>query len=306
MSSISADNISKCANCGKGSEGDDSIQLKSCAACKMVKYCSRECQAAHRPQHKKECKKRAAELHEEALFKQPLKEDCPICFLRMPSLDTGTAHEYMSCCGKVICSGCIYANTKMHVLSGGTNDLCPFCRAPAPKENSSVEKMMKRIAVGDVEAMFILGCMYSQGTNGLPQDRSKALELWHQAGELGFADANLNIGNEYYRAYLNDDDVAMNMKKTKHYYELAAMGGNAKARYNLGAFEQHKGNTERALKHWMIAVRDGVIEALENIKQLYTKEDYAKAVRAHQAYLDEVKSEQRDEAAVVDERFKYY
>ena len=36
-----------------------------------VKYCNRECQIAHRPQHKKECKQRAAELHEEALFKQP-------------------------------------------------------------------------------------------------------------------------------------------------------------------------------------------------------------------------------------------
>ena len=49
-----------CANCGKGEEcaGD----LKSCTACKMVKYCNRDCQIAHRPQHKKACKKRVAEL----------------------------------------------------------------------------------------------------------------------------------------------------------------------------------------------------------------------------------------------------
>jgi hypothetical protein len=34
---------------------------------------------------KKECKLRAAELHDEALFKDPPpKEDCPICFLPMP------------------------------------------------------------------------------------------------------------------------------------------------------------------------------------------------------------------------------
>ena len=66
MSSTEDDNVSICANCGK--EGSN---LKSCTACKLVKYCNRECQIAHRPQHKKVCKKRAAELHDEKLFKQP-------------------------------------------------------------------------------------------------------------------------------------------------------------------------------------------------------------------------------------------
>ena len=95
--------LSVCANCGK--EGSN---LKSCAACKLVKYCSRDCQQAHRPQHKRECKKRAAELHDEKLFKQPPpKEDCPICFIRLPMLKTGC--RYMTCCGKDICSGCAHA-----------------------------------------------------------------------------------------------------------------------------------------------------------------------------------------------------
>ena len=68
-----------CANCSKSEEGSGS--LKTCVACKIVKYCNRECQIAHRPQHKKECKERAKELHDEELFKQPLSEygDCPIC-----------------------------------------------------------------------------------------------------------------------------------------------------------------------------------------------------------------------------------
>ena len=37
--------------------------------------------------YKKDCKRRAcAELHDEALFKDPpAKEDCPICFLLMPA-----------------------------------------------------------------------------------------------------------------------------------------------------------------------------------------------------------------------------
>jgi len=77
-----ADNTTRCANCGKGEEscGD----LKACTACKLVKYCNRECQIAHRPLHKA-CKKRAAELHDGALFKEhPPREECPICLLPLP------------------------------------------------------------------------------------------------------------------------------------------------------------------------------------------------------------------------------
>jgi len=51
--------IDMCANCGKGEE--HSNKLKTCTACLSVKYCSRDCQAAHRKQHKKACKQRAAE-----------------------------------------------------------------------------------------------------------------------------------------------------------------------------------------------------------------------------------------------------
>jgi len=116
MSAAAADdnnnnNGNICANCGKGEENGKS--LKACTACKMVKYCNRECQIAHRSQHKKECKKRAAELHDEKLFKSPPPEhgDCPICLLRMPLLDTG--RRYMSCCGKEICCGCIHAPVMM-------------------------------------------------------------------------------------------------------------------------------------------------------------------------------------------------
>ena len=60
MSSVEGLAAEVCASCGKA-EIDD-IKLKKCTACKLVKYCSVECQKNHRKQHKKACKKRAAEL----------------------------------------------------------------------------------------------------------------------------------------------------------------------------------------------------------------------------------------------------
>ena len=94
--------IKCCANCGK--EEDEDINLKACVACKLVKYCNRECQIAHRPQHKKNCKKRSAELHDKKLFEDPPPpDDCPICFLPLP--DTHQ-RSFRPCCGKLICDGC--------------------------------------------------------------------------------------------------------------------------------------------------------------------------------------------------------
>ena len=74
-----------CAFCGTA--GGDEIKLKRCNACYLVRYCSVKCQKDHWPKHKKECKKRAAELRDEILFKQPESThlgDCPICCLPVP------------------------------------------------------------------------------------------------------------------------------------------------------------------------------------------------------------------------------
>ena len=100
-------------------------------------------------------------------------------------------------------------------------------------------------------------------------------------------------------------------KKAIKYWELAAMNGDALARFNVGAMEAQSGNWNRALKHYMIAVKGGTAKSLSNIKNIYsrghaTKDDYAKALRSYQAYLDEIKSDQRDEAAAFRDNFKYY
>ena len=105
--------------------------------------------------------------------------------------------------------------------------------------------------------------------------------------------------------------VSIDMKKALHYWEISALGGNAASRHNLGEFERQDGNHHRALKHFIIAVQGGEYNSLNAIQRLYTdghatKEDYAKALRAYQAYLDEIRSVQRDEAAAAQGDYRYY
>ena len=262
----------------------------------------------HQSQHEHEYDERAAAIedilkHEEALFKQPpLKEECPICFLTLPSLMTGS--KYQTCCLKVICSGCIHAVNKMD-----PDAKCPFCRVPTPNsEEEIIERVKKRVELNDAVAMYDLGVCYNNGEMGFPQDSAKALDLWHRAGELGSAKSYCKTGNAYYLGR----GVEIDTKKAIHYWELAAMGGHAIARHKLGMLEEMAGNMNRSLKHYMIAAGCGHDQSLKKIREFYidghaTKDDYAKALRVHQKYVDSIKSDQRDEAAAFNsEQYRYY
>ena len=272
LQNMSTADVPICANCGK--EGANNI----CSKCKMVKYCNAVCKKVHKKKHKKDCEEHvrlatekhneelriAAELHDEKLFKQPPpKEDCPICFLRMPSL--GSGRTYFSCCGKVICNGCVYAPLYDNQGNKVDNKKCPFCRTPNPATDAEAnERLMRREEAEDPNAISNLGIDYRDGTNGCPQDYTKALELWHRAGELGNAEAYCCVGFAFY----NGRSVEVDEKKAIYYYELAAMRGDATARHNLGGLEANAGNIDRALKHFMIAISWGDNDSLDKIKEI--------------------------------------
>ena len=144
-------NISVCAACGIAAV--DEVKLKECADCDLVKYCSDACQKKHKSQHEEACNKRAAELRDELLFKQPESShrgDCPICFIPSP-LDLETSVINL-CCSKIICKGCDHAN-RMREIEGKLKFKCPFCRKPVPTKNEPYEMIMKRIEANDPEAM---------------------------------------------------------------------------------------------------------------------------------------------------------
>jgi len=284
------DDMSTCASCGKEGNSND---MNTCNKCKMVKYCNAACKKKHRTKHKKACERRVAELHDKALFKEVEREECPICLLPIP-LDASQSIFY-SCCGKVICNGCIYA---MEMSEG--KDLCAFCRSP---ETTSIDEQIGRIKKlmdrGNAGAHYMKAGDYAQGIMGMPVDLEKSNQLLLKAGELGCAEAYYNLGQAY------DQGRGRDMKKAKYYWELAAMGGDLSARHNLACLEGHSGKYERATKHFILAARAGDDQSMGNVtvmfkKGMITKNEYANVLRAYQKSFDDMKSEARDKAAASD------
>ena len=265
----------------------------------MVKYCNAACKKKHRSKHKKACERRVAELHDEELFKEPPpREECPICFLPMP-LDVRRS-TFKSCCGKIICKGCIYAMVK-EARGRGKIDLCAFCRKPDPTSNEEDFKRTKKLIDADNAYAFNqMAGLYRMGFMGMPQDFANANELYLRAGELGCHEAYYNLGC----SYDNGEGVDIDKEKTKHYWELAAMNGNVLARHNLACLERDAGNVDRAKKHLLLAANAGFKPSLDNVKKLFmhgivTKDEYANTLRACQRACDEMKSDQRDKAAAI-------
>jgi tetratricopeptide (TPR) repeat protein len=275
-----------CASCGVG-EVDD-IKLKTCTACKSVRYCSVKCQRDHRPKHKKACKKRAAELRDEILFKQPESShlgDCPICCLPL-SLGPNNKSSTMACFSKLICIGCDYANY-IREMEQKIEHKCPFCRHPTAKSKEEADRnRMKRVEVNDPVALLSVGIKrYDDG------DYRSAFEYLSKSAELGDVSAHYTLSN----MYRGGAGVEKDEKKKLYHLEVAANGGHDFARYNLGAIEYENGRHERAVKHWIIAAKLGYDDSLDALKEgfmmgLVSKEAFAAALRGHQAAVDATKT----------------
>ncbi len=282
-----------CAFCGIAEVND--IELKECDDCDLVKYCSRSCQKDHKSQHEEACKKRAPELRDELLYTQPASTnlgDCPICMLPLPIDVKKTA--LTSCCSKDICKGCVYACV-MREKDASLKPSCPFCRNALTETNDEeeVDKLeMKRIEANDPNAIHQKGMIqYKRGNYRI------AFEWLTKAAELGYAEAHYQLSGLYHygRGVKKDEG------KQIHHLEKAAIGGQPEARYNLGYLEWRNDNKERAVKHWIIAAKQGDDDSTKRLmvafkEGLVSKEALASTLRAHHAAIDAMKSPQREAA----------
>ena len=288
-----------CASCGIAEV--DEIKLKECDGCDLVRYCSDDCKEDHRSQHEAKCRERAVELRDEILFRQPESShmgDCPICFLPFPLIPYTSTMTMMWCCSKMICNGCSHVDNTRQWKEKRQQPKCPFCRRPVPKTQEEAKKMkMKRAAAGnDPDAMREMG-----GKHCNEGDYDSAFKYFTKAAELGDADSHHNLSVLYRKGEGVEKDGA----KELYHLEEAAILGHPEARFNLACCEEEKNRYDRAVKHLIIAAnlgQDNSIQALQKHYKdgLVSKEDFAAALRAHHAAVNETKSPQREAAA------KYY
>eukprot|EP00985_Skeletonema_marinoi_P020388 scaffold12116_cov117-Skeletonema_marinoi.AAC.1 len=298
MSDRNEADTSCCASCGIA--GVDDIKLKKCTDCDLVRYCSDECQKKHKPKHEEACKKRAAELRDELLFKQPESShlgDCPICMIPLP-IDLSKS-IMMNCCSKMICNGCSHANDLRIV---GALKQCPFCRFEPSADKAVYKRRMERIKANDPVAMR------QEGTENYHKENYiSALKWFKKAVELGDVEAHGRLASLYHEG----QGVEKNRVKTKYHMEQAAIGGHPIARHNLGCIEcnldgEVNGNIERAKRHLIIAAVQGYDLSMKMLLAMFkeglvSKDDLAATLRAHQAAVDATKSPQRDAAEEYDQ-----
>ena len=282
-----------CANCGVAAV--DEIKLKPCPHCDLVHYCSDECRQDHRELHEERCFEREAEIHDEILFKQPESShlgDCQICCLPMP-LDIN-ARSFRSCCGQRTCNGCFLVNA-MYEVQRGEAEKCPFCRTISPtSDEENAKRMWRRSEANDPIALGCIGWKHYED-----EDFENAFRCWTRAAEEGNEDARFRLGG----MYLQGRFVEKNVDECISHLEQAAIRGHVEARFNLGYLDWKKGKFDRAVKHWIISASLGDNISVQELKKSYklghaSKDDFARALRAHQAAVDAMKSTDREFAEI--------
>jgi TPR repeat protein len=139
--------------------------------------------------------------------------------------------------------------------------------------------------------MYMLANSYEHGLHGFQEDRTKAIELYARAANLGFREAHFNLANIYRQGG--------DLKKAKFHLEAAAMAGHEDSRCFLGLMEANSGNMERAIKHWTIAASAGYHIAMHELRICFEKgsvnrELIDSTLAAYNNSCSEMRSEARD------------
>ena len=238
----------------------------------------------------------------------PPTEDCPVCFVPLPSLEEDKT--YWVCCGRSICSACTFETLRAQTVIIAKRakkklaplDLasCSFCRTASNDTESEYEK---RIWKGDGQAAYSLALRYRCGDadKNIPKDEARFLEFIHNAADdLGYSAAMLELGRMYSDGV---DGVPTDKGKGLKYLENAVKMGNVKARNSLACIEVESGNSKLAICHWKLAAAAGDEPSTKKLwrcflKGALEKTELEETLRAHQEACDSMNSEERERYAL--------
>ncbi|MGD0961362.1 MAG: tetratricopeptide repeat protein [Methylomonas sp.] len=117
---------------------------------------------------------------------------------------------------------------------------------------------------GYAEAQLLLGIIYDQGI-GVAQDYSQALFWYRQAAEQGYAKAQFNLAAMYDEGL----GVAQDLSMAAGWYRKAAEQGYARAQFNLGAmYLNAEGVTQDNVEGYMwlkLAADQGFAEQVKSL-----------------------------------------
>ena len=232
----------------------------------------------------------------------PEREECPICLIPLPS---DYEVVYQSCCGKQICLGCYYKHMVTDIKKGvqRKDDKCAFCRQPTPTRLSrkSLKKLMKK---NDPQAFIQMAIYYKEGDDGMMQSDTKSLEMLIRAAEFGHGEAYLRIGEYYDDGLVVEQDIS----KMVAFYEVSAKKGYVQAHRYLALFHAKNWNNKKSFEHMKMAASAGDKDAVDLLVKSYkiensplSKEELTQTLRAFQAANDNMKSEDRENARLIEE-----
>mmetsp|Transcript_6049 Transcript_6049/g.8578 ORF Transcript_6049/g.8578 Transcript_6049/m.8578 type:complete len:146 (-) Transcript_6049:243-680(-) len=123
----------------------------------------------------------------------------------------------------------------------------------------------------------------------------RAFEYFTKSADLGDANAHLKLAI----MYVDGEGVEKDEEKVTYHQEESAIRGHPQPRKILAIQEFKRGRADKAVKHLIIAANLGDDDSIQMLKEMYScgyvsKEDFASALRGHQAAVDATKSAQRD------------
>ena len=150
-----------------------------------------------------------------------------------------------------------------------------------PETTSGLKQMIKNADDGDPIAQYMLGALCWNG-KGVPQDRAKALKLWHQSAKQGNLESLLGLGF----LYSEGEGVDIDEEKGFAFYKTAADNGSVDAQ-SIVAIKYSEGrgvkkNLEESFKWWLKAAKKGDLLSQYNVGYLYSegisvKQDYVQS-----------------------------